>query len=175
MGVLDGKPFTWKESDAIRFWTKVGRAGPDDCWLWLASKFRHGYGQFTVRQNGKPRNLCAHRFAWALHNGRPPKQLLEHICNTPVCVNPSHLFESSPAANLNRARELGRWRPGVPLRGEESPISVLTNEQAAQVWLLRNESGMGSRRIARQLGLSEGSVRGLLYNPNAWKQLKGAA
>ena len=45
---------TWQD----RFWSKVDRKGPDDCWNWLAGNFR-GYGQFHL--NGK--TWRAHRLS----------------------------------------------------------------------------------------------------------------
>ncbi len=39
-------------SDALRdrFWSKVDRRGPDECWPWLEHRKRSGYGQFVLRR-----------------------------------------------------------------------------------------------------------------------------
>ena len=32
-----------------RFWIKVDKRGPDECWNWQGSFFRNGYGQFNAK------------------------------------------------------------------------------------------------------------------------------
>jgi len=47
---------------AERFWSKVQKAGPDECWLWLASTWG-GYGQLSVNmRRGKyaTKTHCKH-------------------------------------------------------------------------------------------------------------------
>ena len=49
-----------------RFWNKVQKLpGVDSCWLWTASKDRHGYGQFKL--NGKV--VRAHQVSWKIDKG----------------------------------------------------------------------------------------------------------
>jgi len=38
------------ESDVARFWSKVDKRGPDDCWEWNAHKYPNGYGLFRMRK-----------------------------------------------------------------------------------------------------------------------------
>jgi hypothetical protein len=93
-------------SEADRFWSKVDRtAGPDSCWLWTASKFRDGYGQF--RLDGHGRNVSAHRYAYELLVGPVPEGLhLDHVrargCTSRACVNPAHLEPVTCRENLMR-------------------------------------------------------------------------
>jgi len=68
----------------VRFWSKVDK-GPD-CWLWTASTFRTGRGQFRV--GGRTRQ--AHRVAWELTYGTPPAGLLRSRCGNLRCVRPDH-------------------------------------------------------------------------------------
>jgi hypothetical protein len=79
-----------------RFWAKVQKTG--GCWLWLASK-QGEYGQFGV--NGTPQR--AHRISYELTNGPIPHGLhIDHLCRTPLCVNPAHLEAVSPVENTLR-------------------------------------------------------------------------
>jgi len=70
----------------VRFWLKVWPRG--DCWEWRSLKIPTGYGQFRL---GKKKHL-AHRLAYRMTKGSPPNGLdVEHVCNHPWCVKPSHL------------------------------------------------------------------------------------
>lgn len=81
-----------------RFWAKVDKNGPDGCWIWTASTV-NGYGQF----GSGGRTVRAHRFAYELLIGPIPDGMhLDHLCQTPPCVNPAHLEPVLPAINAKR-------------------------------------------------------------------------
>lgn len=68
------------------------------CWLWTANQSK-GYGLFWLR--GKVR--AAHRVAYERHVGQIPEGLqLDHLCRTPLCVNPTHLEPVSHRENQLR-------------------------------------------------------------------------
>src|SRR6266699_7199481 len=72
-----------------RFWSHVQRT--DDCWLWAAAKNPKGYGIFNIDKK-RNKNELAHRISYRLHYGAIPTHLrVLHHCDTPSCVNPSHL------------------------------------------------------------------------------------
>lgn len=59
------------------------------CWIWTGQLSRRGYG--FIKQNYVTK--LAHRVSYELHNTAIPNGLLVcHQCDTPACVNPSHLF-----------------------------------------------------------------------------------
>lgn len=81
-----------------RFWSKVDRKGPDECWLWLAST-SVGYGQFWMASKMRK----AHRVSYELLVGPIPDGLvIDHLCRTPRCVNPRHLEPVTNTENLRR-------------------------------------------------------------------------
>jgi len=68
-----------------RFWSKVDKT--DTCWLWIAGT-TSGYGHFWLSQ----RHVLAHRLSYEWLKGVIPTGLtLDHLCRTPLCVNPEHL------------------------------------------------------------------------------------
>ncbi len=70
-----------------------------NCWAWLGTITKHGYGQVSL--GGK--NQLAHRAVHLLVRGflpDPPLQL-DHLCRNRSCVNPEHL---EPVTNLENCR-----------------------------------------------------------------------
>ena len=88
------------------FYEPVTEAG---CWLWMGSIDSKGYGGIKV--DGK--QMGAHRRSWVLANGPIPDRLhVLHKCDTPSCVNPSHLFLGTNYDNVQDMVRKGRARGG---------------------------------------------------------------
>jgi len=80
-----------------RFWSKVD-IGPD-CWLWTASTFGSGRGEFRVGS----RTRQAHLVAWELIYGSPPAGLLRGRCGNLRCVRPDHQVVTRQQRGLPRS------------------------------------------------------------------------
>lgn len=87
-----------------RFWSKVDKRGPDECWPWTGGKFWDGYGWFSVAGAKKK----AHRVSFFLQHGRWPEPCCLHRCDNPGCVNPVHLFEGTHTDNMRDRERKGR-------------------------------------------------------------------
>lgn len=95
---------------ADRYWAKVDKRGPDECWPWTAPLLPTGYGQIGV--HGR-RPAPAHRVAYELANGPIPKGgTIDHkchnedptcpggVCKHRACQNPAHLRLTTQGANV---------------------------------------------------------------------------
>ena len=84
-------------SERARFLAKV--AFTEECWLWLGKPKESGYGRFHFAG----RTEYAHRASYRLFVGPIPAGLtLDHLCRTPLCVNPDHLEAVTMRENLLR-------------------------------------------------------------------------
>lgn len=80
-------PVLFTEERVRRFWSKVKKDGPNDCWEWIGRINRKGYGAFHY-----PNGASAHRFAILLELGHIDKALVvDHLCRNRACVNSKHL------------------------------------------------------------------------------------
>ena len=147
-----------------RFWEKVDKsAGPDGCWLWLASCHpTSGYGVFFLAYKTKP----AHRIAWQLTNGPIPKGLCAlHHCDNPPCVNPSHLFIGTKADNSRDAVNKGR-----PPRGEAVASSKLNAEEVLKIRCCYAQGIMSQRELASIYKVHQTQI-GHIVRRKHWKHL----
>jgi len=128
-------------SDACRFWDKVEKLGPDECWNWTAAKCHQGYGHFRYKKH----LINAHRFAWFLTHGPVPDNLdVLHTCDNESCCNPSHLFLGTHTDNMVDMVKKGRHRNYIPQK-----LTV------HQVKAIKIELGEGTlhRIIAKKYGV----------------------
>lgn len=69
------------------------------CWIWQGETIESGYGR--VRVGGKKQ--LVHRVVFEYFNGMIPEGLvIDHLCRTQLCVNPSHLEPVTQAENVRR-------------------------------------------------------------------------
>lgn len=156
---------------AERFWLKVDRKGPNDCWPWLGSRLAikpgqvAAYGQVKVRD----KNVLAHRVALSLSGTVIPDDLdVLHTCDNPSCCNPAHLYCGDHTANMQDKVRRGR---SPDFRGERCPTSILTT---AQVLAIREAWSAPDRPTEAVLGARFGVSRYAISDivcGKSWKHL----
>lgn len=146
-----------------RFWDKVEKSEPDQCWLWTASVEGGGYGQIKIpktRQQTK-----AHRVSWMIHYGDIPDGFMVlHRCDVRRCVNPDHLFLGTCADNLEDMAAKGRH-----LYGEKNARHRLTEAEVHRIFDLRYQ-GKVIREIASEFGVGAMTVHRILVGTR-WKHI----
>lgn len=88
------------KSNENKFWEKVNKQGPNDCWNWTGAKHPTGYGKLWMRL---PDLVCkpAHHASLIIHGTIVPKGLIVmHKCDNPSCVNPTHLVIGTQQDNI---------------------------------------------------------------------------
>lgn len=129
-----------------RFWKKVAKGAPDECWSWLAGTTTGGYGSFRV---DRVTVTTAHRVAYALEHGEVPEGLeVAQTCRNPVCCNPDHLCLATHQENMRDAHT--QQRKGDIRRFTRDEVVGLRSRVSA---------GVSAEELAAELGCSPAAVR----------------
>lgn len=145
---------------AAAFWDRVDRSSTYGCWEWRGSMRPSGYGQFTARP--LVLNRAAHRLAFALTHGEAPEgQVIRHLCHNKRCCRPSHL-----AAGTDRDNAQDGVRDGLQVRGEDSAVACITEQQARRIVDLLVD-GVRHVDIAREVGTTAAIVTHISIG-NSW-------
>lgn len=100
---------------AIRFWAKVDKRGPDECWPWTGAVTDRGYGNLRrgKREDG---TVLAHQAALTIQTGRTlkPGETIDHTCQFKLCMNAAHYDVCSRVENTLRRH--ARARAAMPVQ-----------------------------------------------------------
>ncbi len=145
-----------------RFWAKVDKRGPHECWPWKAARCGNGYGGFR----GGERWGRAHRFAYQLCVGPiRPEFCVCHHCDNRLCVNPAHLFLGTQADNIHDAQIKGRMAHGA-----RQGASRLTNERVREIRDAYGNGNISQRALAKRYGVAQKTIGSIVLR-RTWRHI----
>lgn len=154
-----------------RFWSKTCPEPNTGCLLWCAGASKYGFFQVKLADGAWVKEL-AHRVSWTLTYGAIPvgAQVL-HRCDTPLCVNPAHLFLGTAQDNVADMVAKGRQARGASHGSATQPEATPRGEAhynaritALQVRAIRclYEDGFTQSEIAEAFGMTQANVSAIV-------------
>jgi len=158
-------------SDEERFWSKVDRRSPNECWPWMAKSRISGYGVITM--GGRlGRHKLAHRVAWEFTNGPIPSgegyhgTVVMHECDNRLCCNPAHMKLGTQLDNVRDMDGKGRASRGNSPVGRGHPNAKLTDESVVFIRC----SDAGHTELARRFGVDKATIS-RIRKRQTWKHV----
>jgi len=134
------------------------------CWIWTSetTNSEYKYGRFWLNR----KQQMAHRVSYELFNGPIPDGMLVcHKCDTPECVNPSHLFLGTMKDNMRDMIKKGRSDKNK-LSGEAHPKTSITRYDALEI----RSSCLSSKQLSKKYGISTSTVNNI-RSKKTWKHV----
>ena len=149
--------------DAERFWRKVEKAGPNECWHWIIKKGLNQYGQFRSSELKRP--IGAHAFSFYLANHYVPPEVM-HTCDVRSCVNPRHLRAGTRSLNMRDMVSKGRASTFNKPKGGDHHAAKLTEQDIRDI-RASEEKGVV---LARRYGVEPAHISSIRRR-KTWKHI----
>lgn len=132
------------------------------CWIWLGATLPNGYP--SMRKNKI--HILAYRYSYELKYGQIPLGMNAcHKCDTPMCVNPDHIFIGSQSDNIRDMVLKKRNRTG-----ENASWSKLKQCQVNDIRKEYGEGNISHRKLAERYNVSYSAIRLIVLNKN-WRTI----
>ena len=149
--------------DAIERFHKKYIKQEDGCWIWTGGTRPNHRGIFYGRHwNEYGKAEGSHRFSYRIYKGKIPKGMYVcHTCDTPLCVNPEHLFIGTHKDNME---DMVKKHRSYTDCGEVKGSAKLKNYEAKLI----RESNKSQSCLGREYNVSQTTIgrikRGETYN-----------
>jgi predicted XRE-type DNA-binding protein len=142
------------DGNAIERFHQKYKIDASGCWLWIGGTRPNSKGvQYPRHWSDDQKSIGAHRFSFELVHGAIPKSMYVcHKCDTPLCVNPDHLFIGTHHDNM---RDMVQKKRSFTGRGENKKgRAKLTDQQANQI----RKMEISQSKIAAMFGVSQTTI-----------------
>lgn len=161
-----------------RFWSKVTKTSPSECWPWTGYILRRRNGpQHGYFWAGHRQPIGAHVVARYIVTGEWPAGVMTlHTCDNPPCCNPAHLYLGTHRDNtrdmLSRKRDRATIRPETYdlHRGERSGQAKLTDAQVLEIRRLHAAGTHKNAELGRLFGVSKVLI-GYIVKRRIWRHI----
>ncbi len=100
------------------------------------------------------------RLIFTFVNGKIPEgKVIGHSCNNKGCINPSHLYLTTPAQNSTQAKLDGLYKTGI-----ENGRAKLSEEDVKELRRLYYEETVSQDKLAKKYKLSQSTVSAIVRN-----------
>ncbi len=122
------------------------------CWIWK-KKFQDTYPKITINK----KDYLAHRISYEENNEKiNEKDIIEHFCKNPKCVNPAHLKKTT-------IHKFNKTKMQDTQKGEDNYFSKLKEIDVKEIRRLRKD-GYLYREIAEMYEVSIGHIGSICRN-----------
>lgn len=141
-----------------------------DCWIWQDECDKDGYAMMSIagKRTRVSRFVCV-----VFHEAIGPGDFACHSCDNPSCVNPAHIFKSTPKGNsqdmVTKDRQAKGFQ-GKPAIGVSQRDAKL-NDTSVRAIRLAYDSGQATRRqLQERYNVSKATIRDVVLR-RLWKHV----
>lgn len=143
-------------------------SGPDGCWIWTGSASSKnynnggGYGQISIRENGKLKNIKTHRLSYEIEYGKiPENKFVLHSCDNTRCCNPKHLFIGNNQDNVNDMVNKNR-----NIKGETHPMHKISENDVIFIRASKEKT----KYLSEKYGIAKCTIR-RIRSKKLWRHI----
>ena len=149
------------EEDLRTFWAQVDKSPhPKGCWIWTGKRDPKGYGY--TQYHGK--RWATHRLSYILHGRKiEDSRCILHTCDTPMCVQPLHLWpgtQKDNIADMDAKRRRGTIK-GQRV-GEKHPLAKLHDLQVVEIRKRYAVGDIMQKELAQEYGVTQSAISHIL-------------
>jgi len=150
-----------------KFESKFVKGSETECWEWMGTKDKDGYGDFNVNSGpNKNEKAKAHRLSYKLYNGKFDESLMVcHSCDNPGCVNFNHLFLGTAQDNATDMVNKNR-----SMRGENNNNAKLSEIDIRDIKRALKTKGVKRMDLAKKYGVNPMTIT-RIKTKESWKHL----